>query len=667
MSECRKVQELTKEFLEKLSKIKAFKERIISLKPNNNYESKRIRTKNTNNNMLSEEFLLNPLAKFSKSGDIKVTKLPRPKKIPPLSNSILVKNESSKEKDFGSKIFKKNHKKPKILPKPKTSERSRDKFCNINNNNIEGKKTDIKSNNDLPKKAKEEPIKKIKAIAKINDELYDRLLNNRPKLMQRVARSESPEMRVNNLENTNVIDNNNSLLKKRRSLEPKANSDKKKKIKKKKLPQLANLVKEIKYQYCVYPGNYGKLIDTLMERRKDKWIKTDIELVKYCDFIWSPLPNVIDFNHCSEKRIYVNHLEFHSNLSNKLNLYYNLIRYCESKKINLFDYFPFTICLSLSQNNFNTQLENFKKFCEELPSFTPKSDVKYVERFNILLSKRTGETQTINIPQTYNTGRNMWIIKPINLNRGRCIQVLNDTNTIVEYLLKIQDMKKIEGDNNNNFKCEHVLLQKYLEKPLLYQGRKFDIRIWILIIAGQENFVYIFKQGHLKATCAEYDINSSSPFIHLTNYSVQKHNIDFSKKEIGNEISYQDFQDELDKKNTGKNFLKDIYPKIVYIIRLAIGSAKSNLNHLKRENCFEIFGCDFILDEKYRPYLLEINMNPGLEISSPLISKLVPRMVDDALKLTIDKKYYKDREADSVCHVDGYDDKENMWEKFSVI
>ena len=28
-------------------------------------------------------------------------------------------------------------------------------------------------------------------------------------------------------------------------------------------------------------------------------------------------------------------------------------------------------------------------------------------------------------------------------------------------------------------------------------------------------------------------------------------------------------------------------------------------------------------------------MNPGLEISSPLISKLVPRMVDDALKLTI--------------------------------
>jgi tubulin--tyrosine ligase/tubulin polyglutamylase TTLL9 len=60
-------------------------------------------------------------------------------------------------------------------------------------------------------------------------------------------------------------------------------------------------------------------------------------------------------------------------------------------------------------------------------------------------------------------------------------------------------------------------------------------------------------------------------------------------------------------------------------------------------------------------------LNPGLEISSPLISKLVPRMVDDALKLTIDAKYYKNKEESSKYHVDGYDDNENMWERFNVI
>ena len=643
MSESQKVQELTKNFLQKLSKVQAFKERILSLNSNKN---------------INDESNLNPFQLFSTSDNMKFKNNNiKQKQLFPISNSNFVENENSKEKERNIKIIPKKKLKP--LHKPKTSEKCRDKFkYKIKQN--EEKKNDVKSINEVgQRKSKEEPIKKLKIVAKIDNNFYERLLNKQ-KIEVR-ARSESPEVRFHSLENIKL----NSDA--RPSMGSLNGSEKKKKVKKKKLPKLSTLVKEIKYQYCVYPGNYGKLIDILMESRKDKWVKTDIELNKYCDLIWSPLSNVIDFNYCSEKKIFVNHLEFSYHLSNKLNLYYNLLRYCENKKINTFDYFPFSICLSLSQSNFMSQIESFKKFSKELPSFTPKSEVKYVEKFNILGSKRTGEIQTINIPQTYNIGKNMWIIKPINLNRGRCIQVLNDTNKIVEYLLKIQEMKKIESVDNNNFKCEHVILQKYLEKPLLYQGRKFDIRIWILVIGGQENYVYIFKQGHLKATCAEYDINSSSPFIHLTNYSVQKHNADFSKKEIGNEISYKDFQDDLDKKNSGKNFLKDIYPKIVYIIRLAFGSVKSNINHLNKVNCFEIFGCDFILDEKYKPYLLEININPGLEISSPLISKLVPRMVDDAFKLTIDKKYYKERENPSVHHVDGYEDGENMWEKYSII
>ena len=45
-------------------------------------------------------------------------------------------------------------------------------------------------------------------------------------------------------------------------------------------------------------------------------------------------------------------------------------------------------------------------------------------------------------------------------------------------------------------------------------------------------------------------------------------------------------------------------------------------------------------------------------------------MVDDALKLTIDKEFTKSMkysEEVSTFHVEGYDDKKNMWEKFSII
>ena len=663
MSECRKVQELTKEFLKKLLKVKRFKERVISHKSNNlNFEPKRIRTKNINSNT-SNEIKINIPIPFSISDGIKTNPKNHIKKFPPLMTPLVIQNDNTKEREILPNIKPSQRRLPKI-EKPKTSEKFKEREkLNSKVRKFEEKKNDIKTNNNdfqMQLRSKEEPIKKLKIISKIEDDVYERLLNRNNKI-KRISSSESPKVRKTSFENKN-----NLTLEKRNSLDLDDTEKRKKKIKKKKF-QLPSLFKEIKLQYCVYPGNNAKLIDNLMEQRSDKWVKTGIDLVKFCDFIWSPLPNVIDFNYSNEKKQFVNHIEFCSNLSNKLNLYYNLFRHCESKKLNLFDYFPFTICLSLSQSNFKNQIESFKQFCLDLPDYTPKSEIKYVEKFSILGSKRTGENQTINIPSTYNTGSNMWIIKPINLNRGRCIQVLNDTDAIVEYLLKLQEMKKLEGENNNNFKCEHILLQKYLERPLLYQGRKFDIRIWIMLISGQENSVYIFKQGHLKATCGQYDINSSSPFIHLTNYSVQKHNVDFSKIEIGNEISYAEFQEELDRTNTGKNFFKDIYPKIVYIIRLAVGSGKSNLNYLNRTNCFEIFGCDFILDQKFKPYLLEINLNPGLEISSPLISKLVPRMVDDALKLTIDAKYYKNKEESSKYHVDGYDDNENMWEKFNVI
>ena len=55
--------------------------------------------------------------------------------------------------------------------------------------------------------------------------------------------------------------------------------------------------------------------------------------------------------------------------------------------------------------------------------------------------------------------------------------------------------------------------------------------------------------------------------------------------------------------------------------------------------CFEIFGFDFLVDSNYETWLLEVNTNPCLEESSPVLKKLVPRAINDALKLTIDQVF----------------------------
>ena len=72
------------------------------------------------------------------------------------------------------------------------------------------------------------------------------------------------------------------------------------------------------------------------------------------------------------------------------------------------------------------------------------------------------------------------------------------------------------------------------------------------------------------------------------------------------------------------------------IIKDTLKSVESKLNPQGRKYCFEIFGYDFIIDASLRPWLIEVNTNPCLEESSSLLRVLIPRMIDDALKLTLD-------------------------------
>lgn len=60
------------------------------------------------------------------------------------------------------------------------------------------------------------------------------------------------------------------------------------------------------------------------------------------------------------------------------------------------------------------------------------------------------------------------------------------------------------------------------------------------------------------------------------------------------------------------------------------------MNPNKRKNIFELFGFDFLLDEDFRLWLIEINTNPYLGTPSKEMATVVPRMIDDLLKITLD-------------------------------
>lgn len=65
-------------------------------------------------------------------------------------------------------------------------------------------------------------------------------------------------------------------------------------------------------------------------------------------------------------------------------------------------------------------------------------------------------------------------------------------------------------------------------------------------------------------------------------------------------------------------------------------STYNKLDPKKRLNCMEVFGLDFMIDDEFKPYLIEVNTNPCLELSSPLLARLIPNMLENSLKIALD-------------------------------
>jgi len=70
-------------------------------------------------------------------------------------------------------------------------------------------------------------------------------------------------------------------------------------------------------------------------------------------------------------------------------------------------------------------------------------------------------------------------------------------------------------------------------------------------------------------------------------------------------------------------------------------SVRRTIDPKKRRYTFELFGYDFIVDESFNMWLIEVNTNPCIEESSKILESYLPRMVEDMLKLSVDLVFPK--------------------------
>ena len=82
--------------------------------------------------------------------------------------------------------------------------------------------------------------------------------------------------------------------------------------------------------------------------------------------------------------------------------------------------------------------------------------------------------------------------------------------------------------------------------------------------------------------------------------------------------------------------MRDLFPTIERLVTDSFRAVFNKIDPQRNQNAFEILGYDFMIDEKFKVYMIEANTNPSLEICCPLLARIIPELLDNTFKIAVD-------------------------------
>ncbi len=93
----------------------------------------------------------------------------------------------------------------------------------------------------------------------------------------------------------------------------------------------------------------------------------------------------------------------------------------------------------------------------------------------------------------------------------------------------------------------------------------------------------------------------------------------------------RDYLLETEYKDSADLIMDKITARMKEMIIDTMNCAKKHFLKGSRKNQFELFGYDFLIDEDFRTWILEINNNPYIGTPNKFIKNLLPLMIDEIL------------------------------------
>ncbi|EGR34471.1 tubulin tyrosine ligase-like member 10, putative [Ichthyophthirius multifiliis] len=205
-----------------------------------------------------------------------------------------------------------------------------------------------------------------------------------------------------------------------------------------------------------------------------------------------------------------------------------------------------------------------------------------------------------------------WIIKETYQVGGYGMIICSDVKRIQNDL---QQMKQRKQKKNS----QKYVIQRYIQNPLLYDGRKFDLRSYLLVASADPLIVY-YVHGNMRLSFTKYNNNFTllrtkydDMSAHLINWTQQKKYVG-DDEELNQLLggTFADFENFLINSygKTKEWIYENIYEKMFEIFAYIFEASKDQMK--KKQGHFQIFGTDIMLDDNLNVYFIENNGFPGI-------------------------------------------------------